>query len=100
MDDDYETEENDLLLEMIYASLIAYIVADFFGQLLFYSIETIVHRLHVQGVRTIVDNTDIAVGVLPIDLFIYYRDFRSCLKSIKEMEASANLYKDMGCVST
>ncbi|CAF5124434.1 unnamed protein product, partial [Rotaria sp. Silwood1] len=60
MDDDYETEENNLLLEMIHASLIAYIVADFFGQLLFYSIETIVHRLHVQGVRTIVDNTDTA----------------------------------------
>ncbi|CAF3389348.1 unnamed protein product [Rotaria sp. Silwood1] len=97
-DDDYETEENVLLFETTYASLIARIAAGFFGQLLFYPVETIVHRLHVQGVRAIIDNTDTGVGVLPINSSIYYTDFWSCLKSIEESEGSAGLYKGIGCV--
>ncbi|CAF0893736.1 unnamed protein product [Rotaria sordida] len=38
MDDDYETEENVLLFERTYASLIACIAPGFFGQLLFYPV--------------------------------------------------------------
>ncbi|CAF1551071.1 unnamed protein product [Rotaria magnacalcarata] len=98
LDDDYETEENVLLFETTYASIIARIAAGFFGQLLFYPVETIVHRLHVQGVRAIIDNTDTGVGVLPINSSIYYTDFWSCLKSIEENEGSAGLYKGIGCV--
>ncbi|CAF2394515.1 unnamed protein product [Rotaria sp. Silwood2] len=98
LDDDHETEENVLLFETTYASLIAHIAAGFFGQLLFYPVETIVHRLHVQGVRAIIDNTDTGVGVLPINSSIYYTDFWSCLKSIEESEGSAGLYKGIGCV--
>ncbi|CAF0889267.1 unnamed protein product [Rotaria sordida] len=98
LDDDYETEENVLLFETTYASLIARIAAGFFGQLLFYPVETIVHRLHVQGVRAIIDNTDTGVGVLPINSSIYYTDFWSCLKSIEETEGSAGLYKGIGCL--
>ncbi|CAF4161651.1 unnamed protein product, partial [Rotaria sordida] len=62
MDDDYETEENVLLFERTYASLIACIAPGFFGQLLFYPVETIVHHLHVQGVRSIINNPDTSVG--------------------------------------
>ncbi|UJR34974.1 hypothetical protein I4U23_027753 [Adineta vaga] len=98
MDDDYETEENVLLFETTYASLIARIAAGFFGQVLFYPVETIVHRLHVQGVRAIIDNTDTGVGVLPINSSIYYTDFWSCFKSIEETEGSSGLYKGIGCV--
>jgi hypothetical protein len=98
MDDDYETEENVLLFETTYASLIARIAAGFFGQLLFYPVETIVHRLHVQGVRAIIDNTDTGVGVLPINSSGYYTDFWSCFKSIEENEGSSALYKGIGCV--
>ncbi|CAF1266935.1 unnamed protein product [Rotaria magnacalcarata] len=58
MDDDDETEENVVLFEMTYASLIACIVAGFFRRLLFYRVETIVSRLSVQGVRAIIDDTD------------------------------------------
>jgi len=98
MDDDFETEENVLHFETTYASLIAGIAAGFFGQVLFYPVETIVHRLHVQGVRAIIDNTDTGVGVLPINSSIYYTDFWSCFKSIEETEGSAGLYKGIGCV--
>lgn len=65
---------------------------------MFYPVETIVHRLHVQGVRAIIDNTDTGVGVLPINSSIYYTDFWSCFKSIEETEGSAGLYKGIGCV--
>ena len=98
MDEDYDSEENVLLFETTYASLIARIAAGFFGQLLFYPVETIVHRLHVQGVRAIIDNTDTGVGVLPINSSIYYTDFWSCFKSIEEAEGSSGLYKGVGCV--
>jgi solute carrier family 25 protein 46 len=98
MDDDYETEENVLLFETTYASLIARIASGFFGQLLFYPVETIVHRLHVQGVRAIIDNTDTGVGVVPINSSNYYTDFWSCFKSIEETEGSSGLYKGIGCV--
>ena len=98
MDDDHETEENALLFETTYASIIARIASGFFGQLLFYPVETIVHRLHVQGIRAIIDNTDTGVGVLPINSSIYYTDFWSCFKSIEETEGSSALYKGIGCV--
>jgi hypothetical protein len=61
-------------------------------------VETIVHRLHVQGVRAIIDNTDTGVGVLPINSSSYYTDFWSCFKSIEETEGSSALYKGIGCV--
>jgi len=98
VDDDYETEENALLFETTYAALIARIAAGFFGQLLFYPVETIVHRLHVQGVRAIIDNTDTGVGVLPINSSSYFTDFWSCFKTIEETEGSSGLYKGIGCV--
>ena len=60
--------------------------------------ETIVHRLHVQGIRAIIDNTDTGVGVLPINSSNYYTDFWSCFKSIEETEGSSGLYKGIGCV--
>ena len=87
-----------LLFETTYASLIARIAADFLGQIVFYPVETIVHRLHVQGVRAIIDNTDTGSGVLPINSSNYYAGFWSCLKSIEENEGNSGLYKGIGCI--
>ena len=78
--------------------MVARIAAGFFGQMIFYPLETIVHRLHVQGVRAIIDNTDTGVGVLPINSSIYYTGFWSCLQSIEENEGGSGLYKGIGCV--
>lgn len=44
------------------SALIAMITTD----VLFYPLETILHRLHLQGTRTIVDNLDTGYSVLPI----------------------------------
>lgn len=55
------------------------------------------HRLHVQGVRAIIDNTDTGIGVLPINSSSYYQGFWSCLKSIEESEGTSGLYKGIGC---
>ena len=98
LDVDYETEENARLFESTYASLVARTVAGFVAQMVFYPLETIVHRLHVQGVRAIIDNTDTGVGVLPINSSVYYTGFWSCLQSIEENEGGSGLYKGVGCV--
>ncbi|CAF0986328.1 unnamed protein product [Didymodactylos carnosus] len=96
IDDDYELEENVLLFETTYASIIARIASTFLSQALFYPIETVIHRLYVQGVRAIIDNTDTGVGVQPINT--NYFGFMNCLRSIEETEGSAGLYKGFGCV--
>lgn len=44
------------------ATLIALITTD----VLFFPLETILHRLHLQGTRTIVDDLDSGFSVLPI----------------------------------
>lgn len=44
------------------STLIGMIVSD----VIFYPFETILHRLHLQGTRTIVDNLDTGYSVLPI----------------------------------
>ena len=44
------------------STLIGMIVSD----VVFYPFETILHRLHLQGTRTIVDNLDTGYSVLPI----------------------------------
>lgn len=98
MDEDYENEENLLLFETTYASTIARLAAGFFSQMIFYPIETIVHRLHVQGVRAIIDNTDTGQGVLPINSSVSYTGFWSCLQTIEESEGASGLYKGIGCV--
>ncbi|CAF0974296.1 unnamed protein product [Didymodactylos carnosus] len=96
IDEDYELEENVLLFETTYASIIARVASAFLSQAIFYPIETVVHRLHVQGVRAIIDNTDTGVGVLPINSS--YSGFMNCLRSIEETEGSSGLYKGFGCI--
>ena len=97
MDVDYETQEN-ILFETTYASLIARIAASFFGQVLFYPVETIVHRLHVQGVRAIIDNTDTGVGVLPINSSIYYTDFWISYEKVLPNQRHKAVSKESGKV--
>lgn len=74
------------------ASLIASIASD----VVFYPCETILHRLVLQGTRTIVDNLDNGKSVLPV-LTNYY-GVKDCYESCVAAEGVLGLYKGFGAL--
>ncbi len=74
------------------ASLIGHLSAD----ALLYPLETVVHRLHMQGCRTIVDNLDSGREVMPI--LTRYEGFFDCLTTILDEEGPAGLFRGFGAL--
>lgn len=66
------------------------------GDVLFYPFETILHRLHLQGTRTIVDNLDTGRSVLPI--LTNYHGPVDCYESCLRNEGVFGLYKGFGAL--
>ncbi|CAD0202283.1 unnamed protein product [Chrysodeixis includens] len=65
-------------------------------EIVFFPIETIIHRLHIQGTRTIVDNLDTGTSVIPI--LTGYEGFMDCYNSTIAKEGVAGLYKGFGAL--
>lgn len=74
------------------ASLVAVIAAD----ISFYPFETILHRLYLQGTRTIIDNLDTGKSVLPI--LTNYHGPIDCYDSCLSSEGVFGLYKGFGAL--
>ena len=74
------------------ASIVAIIASD----IAFYPFETILHRLYLQGTRTIVDNLDNGKSVLPI-LTNYYGPVE-CYEACLSTEGVLGLYKGFGAL--
>lgn len=74
------------------ANLLALIASD----IAFYPFETILHRLHLQGTRTIVDNLDTGRSVLPI--LTNYHGPIDCYESCLKNEGFFGLYKGFGAL--
>ncbi|XP_018326051.1 solute carrier family 25 member 46 [Agrilus planipennis] len=74
------------------ASFIALVVAD----TIFYPLETVVHRIHLQGTRTIIDNLENGKTVLAI--LTNYGGSIDCYEKCIEMETPAGLYKGYGAL--
>lgn len=74
------------------SSLIALIASD----VAFYPFETILHRLHLQGTRTIVDNLDTGRSVLPI--LTNFHGPIDCYESCIKNEGFFGLYKGFGAL--
>lgn len=64
------------------------------AEVLFYPLETVVHRLHLQGTRTIIDNLDTGRSVTP--LLTSYCGAYDCYKTIITNEGTLGLYKGFG----
>ncbi|XP_060516007.1 mitochondrial outer membrane protein SLC25A46 isoform X2 [Cylas formicarius] len=77
-------------------NLFAYLLANFASDAIFYPCETIVHRLHLQGTRTIVDNLDNGRSVLPI--LTNYSGPVDCYRKCLAQEGRAGLYKGFGAL--
>ena len=59
-----------------------------------YPVETVLHRLHLQGTRTIIDNIETGREVVPI--ITRYEGFADCFSSIISDEGISGLFKGFG----
>ncbi|XP_075692859.1 mitochondrial outer membrane protein SLC25A46 isoform X2 [Rhinoderma darwinii] len=84
------------ILENYFPELIANFAASLCADVLLFPLETVMHRLHVQGTRTIIDNTDLGYEVLPINT--QYEGMRDCINTIKQEEGMLGFYKGFGAV--
>lgn len=74
------------------SSVMGFLVADSF----LYPIETVLHRLHLQGTRTIIDNLETGREVVPI--ITRYEGFMDCFQSIIAEEGVSGLFKGFGAL--
>uniref|UniRef100_A0A8D0H152 Solute carrier family 25 member 46 n=1 Tax=Sphenodon punctatus TaxID=8508 RepID=A0A8D0H152_SPHPU len=84
------------MLDAYFPELIASFVASLCADVMLYPLETVLHRLHIQGTRTIIDNTDFGYEVLPINT--QYEGMRDCINTIKRDEGMLGFYKGFGAV--
>ncbi|XP_069697716.1 mitochondrial outer membrane protein SLC25A46-like isoform X2 [Periplaneta americana] len=74
------------------SALVGLIAAD----VVFFPLETILHRLHLQGTRTIIDNLDSGYEVIPI--LTSYEGAGDCYETTLQQEGVAGLYKGFGAL--
>lgn len=84
------------MLDAYFPELIANFAASLCSDVTLYPLETVLHRLHVQGTRTIIDNTDLGYEVLPINT--QYEGVRDCVNTIRQEEGALGFYKGFGAV--
>lgn len=84
------------MLDAYFPELIASFVANLCTDVLLFPLETVLHRLHVQGTRTIIDNTDLGFEVLPINT--QYEGMRDCINIMHRQEGLLGFYKGFGTV--
>lgn len=86
---DLESQNQDI---EIYSTLISLMTTE----ILFYPFETILHRLQLQGTRTIIDNLDTGYSVVPI--LTSYEGAVDCYRTTIASEGVSGLYKGFGAM--
>lgn len=86
---DLSTQNNNI---EIYSTLFSMVTTE----ILFYPFETILHRLQLQGTRTIIDNLDTGYSVIPI--LTSYEGVLDCYKQTYVSEGVSGLYKGFGAM--
>ena len=74
------------------STFIGHLVAD----AALFPIETVLHRMHLQGSRAIIDNLDTGTEVMPI--MTRYEGFFDCLSTLLQEEGTMGLFKGFGAV--
>ena len=93
---DPEKSTERSIYETFYPELLATFTGNLLADTILFPLETIIHRLLLQGTRTIIDNTDSGLGVVPI--ITRYEGVMDCLKSIIAEEGLGGLYKGFGAL--
>lgn len=86
---DIASENQDI---EIYSNLVSLTATE----VLFYPFETILHRLQLQGTRTIIDNLDTGYSVVPI--LTSYEGALDCFRTTVTTEGVTGLYKGFGAM--
>ena len=89
-------DSGQTVFDMYFPDLLATFTGNLLADLMLYPLETVLHRLYVQGTRTIIDNTDTGLGVIPISTG--YEGFVDCFKSILMEEGPFGFYKGFGAL--
>nr|XP_014094565.1 solute carrier family 25 member 46 [Bactrocera oleae] len=76
----------------IYSNLISMLTTE----VIFYPFETILHRIQLQGTRTIIDNLDNGYAVVPI--LTNYQGAIDCYRTTVAAEGFSGLYKGFGSI--
>lgn len=84
------------LYETYFPELVASFTGGVLADMLTFPMETVLHRLYVQGTRTIIDNTDTGIGVVPVNT--QYEGFVDCFRSIIVDEGLQGLYRGFGAL--
>ncbi|VDM40179.1 unnamed protein product [Toxocara canis] len=80
-------------LPQMFATMTSQVLAD----LACYPLETVLHRLYIQGTRTLIDNLD--NGMSAISITAKYSGFFDCTRSIINREGFWALYGGMGALA-
>ncbi|XP_041369430.1 solute carrier family 25 member 46-like [Gigantopelta aegis] len=84
------------IFDIYFPELLASFTGSLLADVMLFPLETIIHRLYVQGTRTIIDNTDTGLGVIPINT--NYEGFTDCFQCIVKEEGIFGLYKGFGAL--
>ncbi|KAG0423604.1 hypothetical protein HPB47_000643 [Ixodes persulcatus] len=84
------------LSENYFHDLLAAFAGNLVADVVLFPLETVVHRLYLQGTRTIVDNLDTGSSVTAV--ISQYRGPVDCFQSIVAEEGAAGLYKGFGAL--
>ena len=79
-----------------YTQILANFLSSVITDVFLFPLETVVIRLHVQGTRTIIDDTDNGDGVVP--LCTNYDGILDCFRCINREEGFSALYKGFGAL--
>uniref|UniRef100_A0A673L6L8 Solute carrier family 25 member 46-like n=1 Tax=Sinocyclocheilus rhinocerous TaxID=307959 RepID=A0A673L6L8_9TELE len=93
---DSQADAVQSMLEAYFPELMASFAASLCADVLLFPLETVLHRLHIQGTRTIIDNTDLGFEVLPINT--QYEGMRDCINAIRREEGTMGFYKGFGSI--
>jgi len=79
-----------------YQTQAAALAGHFVADSVLYPLETVLHRLHLQGTRSIIDNLDSGIEVVPI--LTRYEGVSDCFSTILQEEGFKGLFKGFGAV--
>jgi len=82
--------------ETYFPELLASFTGGIMADIITFPLETVLHRLYVQGTRTIIDNTDSGLGVEPI--ITGYAGLGDCFKGILAEEGIVGFYRGFGAL--
>ena len=91
-----EDSRQHSMVEAYFPELMASLTGTVLTETLLYPLETVMYRLHLQGTRTMIDDTDNGYAV--VSLCTNYDGFLDCFSRIKTEEGLTGFYKGFGAL--